>query len=141
MTRKESNENYQKGLDEINQKIYDSLTPEEKGKRDAVSKACKILEDAQVPFWLFAESKDSRGNDQYIQYNWCHKVYNEEGEVPEAGRDFIKNHFQKFFYAVDHVLSMSTMHHLRLEPTPENKIGCFGMYVNLETENQLQLCS
>ena len=84
----------------------DSLPVEDVAKLDAISQACKILEAAQVPFWLFAEQPcalklgtKERGPDQYVQYNWSPRVFGTDGGETEAGIDFAKNHIEAIFYS------------------------------------------
>ncbi len=139
MTHKEQNETNQKNNDIKLAQIYETLSWEDKVKIDAVNEARKILENAQVPFWLFAEGKNLYGIDQYISYNWCPQIYDENDSISKVGSDFIKEHYQKFFYAVDYVLGVAAENNFNVEPTHENRLKTLSTYSFWEYQSRMQL--
>ena len=99
-------ETRQEEVNKSEQEFRETLPKEDVDKLDAISKACQILEAAKVPFWMFAErpirmkgSKEQASIDQYVQYNWHHKVFSKEGMMSEVGLDFAKNHMEALFYS------------------------------------------
>jgi len=61
------------------QEFYNSLDEQQKIKIDALKQASEILVKAQIPFWLFADRPNDKGQDAYYVYGW-----NQQGEDSEA---------------------------------------------------------
>ena len=68
---------------EESEEIYQSADEEGKSKIEALDKACKILADAKVPFWIFAERPNEKAKDYYFIYQWC-----------LSGKDFVSHHYE-----------------------------------------------
>lgn len=140
-------ENRQERINKSEQEFREILQKEDVGKLDAISKACQILEAAKVPFWLFAErpirmpgSKEQAPMDQYIQYNWHHKVFAKDGMMSEVGLDFAKNHMEALFYSFYFVMTdlLSKLVHKEIKDLTWDEIHEFFRYqvVNYSQKQQ-----
>ncbi len=65
----EYHEAAQAKANEIRQKFYATLTEHEKAQFDAVEKACNLLVDAGVLFYLFPMLPNASGRPEDAQYN------------------------------------------------------------------------
>lgn len=92
-------EEYEKMEEESAQKaldFYNTLSPEEKNRVDAINQAHKTLKEAGVPHWLIVERElrlsESQNLNQYTTYNWCPTIFGEDGQISDAGFEFLENH-------------------------------------------------
>jgi hypothetical protein len=111
-----------------NSQFREKLSVEEKKKADVISAACKMLEQEGISFWLHAEQaveiQDGEKEDRYVQYNWCPKVWGNDGSLSEAGKDFVINHIRSLFYGTYGII-VSSLIDTGKEVTWENIFGVF----------------
>lgn len=112
------------------------LSPEDLVKQEAVDKALKILKDAQVPFWLFAEFVCPSGYTYYPGENWIYDPYDKDGNLTQGGQDFLKSHYSKLFFSIDLILNNLAIQK-QIKPTPENRTFIFNELCRQEYENSL----
>lgn len=128
----------QNKLKEIYEKLKLSLSPEDLKKNEEIYKARKILENAQVPFWLFTERPEINGYTGFARYSWLPKIYDKEGNITNGGRDFLDSHYRRLFYAIDHLLHTCALD-FKLEPTQENRLKIFCEQVYKEWKDHTEV--
>lgn len=79
-------------VEKKNQEFVSTLSEESQKKHNAVNAARKIMDEAGVPFWLFADLPVSEFMDLYMSFQGTPQDFDEKGNLSKSGEEFIRSH-------------------------------------------------